>query len=183
MMRKKHSTGFSLIELMIGLAIAAIVLTLGVPSFSNMIENNQLTTRTNEFMTALTIARSEAVKRGVPVTVCKSTNGADCDDAAAGYEAGWVVFVDDDNDGVRDAGEDLLRVRDPLAAGYTLRGASADGIDDFITYAPAGTSSAGGANSVFALCKDADTTKSREIIVSTTGRAYVDGGDASDCMA
>jgi len=85
-------TGFTMIELMVTLAVAAILVTVAVPSFQTMIESNALTSQINLFIGSLNAARSEAVKRGKQVTLCKSVNGSSC--AGAGYEAGWIVFVD-----------------------------------------------------------------------------------------
>ena len=67
-----------MIELIVTMVVAAIVLTLGVPSFRELINNNRLTSGANEFVTALNLARSEAIKRSVRVTVCKSADGTTC---------------------------------------------------------------------------------------------------------
>lgn len=65
----QSSRGFTLIELMITVAILAILLGIGVPSFVDFIRNNRASTQANELATALNLARSEAVKRGLPVTL------------------------------------------------------------------------------------------------------------------
>lgn len=72
----RSARGVTLIELMVALALAAIVLTIGIPSFRSIIENNQLTTRTNEIVTLLNLARSDAVRRGAPVSICPVTSWA-----------------------------------------------------------------------------------------------------------
>ncbi|MEE9444784.1 MAG: GspH/FimT family pseudopilin [Cocleimonas sp.] len=94
---KKSNTGFTLIELMITLAIAVILITLAVPSFSLMIHNSKVTSATNEFVSALNLARSEALKRSNNVTVCKSNSGftACSTTATDNYTTnGWLVFPD-----------------------------------------------------------------------------------------
>ncbi len=88
--------GFTLLELIVTLAVAAIVLTMGVPSFQALIRNHRLVTLTNEFIGALHLTRSEAIKRNHRVTLCKSADGLKCTDSD-GYERGWIVF-DDPND-------------------------------------------------------------------------------------
>ncbi|MGB5065269.1 MAG: GspH/FimT family pseudopilin, partial [Candidatus Competibacter sp.] len=70
-----RKSGFTLIELMITVALAAIVLTLGVPAFQETIRNNRLATTVNDFISSLNLTRSEAIKRGTRVTLCKSANG------------------------------------------------------------------------------------------------------------
>ena len=85
--------GFSIIELMIGVAILAILVALAVPSLTSVINNNRLAAQANEFVTALQLARSEAVRLNTAVSVCKSDDGAACS-AAAGPWTGWITVVD-----------------------------------------------------------------------------------------
>jgi type IV fimbrial biogenesis protein FimT len=86
--------GFTLVELMSVAAVAAIVLTLGVPSFFTLIQNNRAATQVNELVTALCLARSEAVKRGDPVAICPSQDHSNCT-GETDWRVGWIVFVDD----------------------------------------------------------------------------------------
>lgn len=109
-MNKEH--GFTLIELLITVVLAAIVMMMGVPSFSTMVGNNRLITQTNEFIGVLNLTRSEAVKRRTVATLCvEQTSGgsSQCDTANGRWETGWVVFVDADSDGVIDADEVVRR--------------------------------------------------------------------------
>ena len=85
--------GFTLIELMVTLAVLAIVLGIAVPSFTQQIRNNSSVALTSEFQTALSYARAEAVKRATRVSICPSTNGASCL-GASDWHKGWLVFVD-----------------------------------------------------------------------------------------
>lgn len=100
-MMKPHKTkkmsGFTLVELMITLAIAMILITLAVPSFTLMINNAKVTSATNEFVAALNLARSEALKRSNTVTVCRSNSDfSACSTAASeNYTTnGWIIFPD-----------------------------------------------------------------------------------------
>jgi type IV fimbrial biogenesis protein FimT len=95
-------SGFTLMELMITLSVLAIIVTIAVPSFTTMVSNNRLTAQHNELVTALTIARSEALKRGTTVTVCASDDEAGCN--SSNWEDGWIVFSDYDADRAVDAG-------------------------------------------------------------------------------
>lgn len=84
----KNTAGFTLVELLIVMAIAAILAVVGVPSLWNFIQNARTTAQANELVTAINLARSEAVKRGEDVEVCSSTDGATC---GGGWSDGWIV--------------------------------------------------------------------------------------------
>lgn len=117
--------GFSLIEAMVTLAIAAIVLSVGVPSFQSYIQNSRQATAINDLATALQLARSTAITRRVRVTACKSNDGASCRTGGSGsgdWSQGWIIFTDPTNAGTVDAGEELLRVHGALGGNATLVG-------------------------------------------------------------
>ena len=117
---KANNAGFTLLELMVAVTVLALLLGIGVPGFRDFVRNSRMTAATNDIVTDFSIARSEAVKRRVPVTLCKSQNLTACDTAAAGAFRTWIMFVDDadpavaagtDGNGVVDAGEVILRQR------------------------------------------------------------------------
>jgi type IV fimbrial biogenesis protein FimT len=85
-----NTSGFSLIELITTITIVSILTAIAVPSFTTIISNNRLTTYSNEFVTALYYARSEAIKRGVNVTVARKGS------TPREWKYGWDVFVDID---------------------------------------------------------------------------------------
>jgi len=87
----RGSRGFSLLELMFTLTVAGILLGIGVPSFVEIVRSNRTAANINELSTAFSIARSEAIRRGAPVTVCRSSDGELCGDD---WADGWIVFVD-----------------------------------------------------------------------------------------
>jgi type IV fimbrial biogenesis protein FimT len=112
------------VELAVALAVAAVLLAVGVPNLGTFILDNRRTTMINDLVTDLTLARSEAMKRGVPVGVCKANAAGDACDATANWQDGWVVFTDLDNDGsfaddgdaslCEEEEECVLRVHAPL---------------------------------------------------------------------
>ena len=96
----KKQQGLTLIELMVTLAVAIILVSVGMPLFSGIVANNRAATDTNALVTSMKLARSEAVKRAG--TVVARSSGSDWDN-------GWLVFVDDNANGAADTGEEVLR--------------------------------------------------------------------------
>src|SRR4051812_46944719 len=101
--RRGTQRGLTLIELLVVIAIASILVGTAVPSFKGLFRSVKLTNSINDLFASLVLARSEAAKRHARVTVCKSANGIVCS-ATGGWEQGWIVFHDVDNDGIRDDG-------------------------------------------------------------------------------
>lgn len=107
---------------MVVLGIVAILTTLAVPSFTRLLQSNTMSSHVNTFMTDLRYARSESIRRGGGVVMCRS-NAPEavppvCDTTSGpdghGWVSGWIVYLDANNDGVIDAG-DLLRIQSPIA--------------------------------------------------------------------
>lgn len=186
MLVSKSLSGFTLIELMVTIAVGVILLTIAAPSFKEIIQNNRLATQVNDFVTALNLARSEAIKRGVRVTVCKSANSTSLtpacsnDNSGSNWQVGWMVFVDSDNNGnCVDANSDgmcdddngvILRVYGPLSGGGTLNVGNT--VRDWISYLPSGTCQGSGGlpNDTFRLCDYRGTSSARSIVISFAGR-------------
>ncbi|MCK5813076.1 MAG: GspH/FimT family pseudopilin [Cocleimonas sp.] len=99
-MKNKHHHGFTLIEAMVTIAVAGILLSIAIPSFSKMIERNRISSATNEFMAAMMLTRSEAVTRTIPISICASDTGTSCNGALDNYAKGWVIFSDCNMDGL-----------------------------------------------------------------------------------
>ena len=139
---RRGQLGVTLIELMVTIAVLAVLVTLAVPSFAGIINSNRLATAANELATSLQLARMEAIRRNAPVTMCASSDAEaenpSCDADSWGQ---WVTFVDVNGDRERSGGETLLRVsvlRDNLEV------SAADVIGGSIMFAPDGLAHADG---------------------------------------
>lgn len=163
--------GVTLVELLVGLAAMALLLTVAVPSLSAMLQNIQRSTLTNDFLADLALARMEAIRRGQRVVMCKSASGASC--SASGYwDQGWLLFVDSNNNGQRENTEQLLRQQASLPTGWRLEGNKH--VARYVSYHPMGNSRlASGAfqAGTLTICVLTQTeVKGSEIVISGVGR-------------
>jgi len=93
----KKAAGFTLIELMITVAVVAVLLVVGVPSLKTFMQTNRLISSTNDLISALHIARTEAIKNNARVSICESSNGKTCGNTG-NWRTGWIVFIDSNGD-------------------------------------------------------------------------------------
>jgi type IV fimbrial biogenesis protein FimT len=104
---KYRSRGFSLMELMVVLALAAAIFAMAGPSFRDFQRNNRLTGAANDVLSAVITSRAEALRRQVTVSMCQS-DSPESTSATCAAGTGWIVFEDTDSDCVRDTGEEWL---------------------------------------------------------------------------
>lgn len=164
--------GFTLVELMITIAIMVVVLTVAIPSFLSTIQNNRITTLTNDLVGALNLARSEAIKRGVSVSVCAASdqNFTAC---GSDWTNGWFVFVNPDENTTfaNDTTEVLLRVQQITGNDHNIT--SNPGIS-VATYNSNGFAAVGTGNVDFTLTADGCTANAGRVLsISTIGRISV----------
>jgi type IV fimbrial biogenesis protein FimT len=183
---KAKQTGFTLIELMFTMVVLAVLLGIGVPNFRDFIRNSRLSTAANDLLADVNLTRSEAVKRRVPVTLCKSTDGAACDTSTSSAFSRWIVFVDDanpaaasanDGNGAVDTGELVLK---DTRISTAITTAAGDGRR--IVYLPSGFPNAGTTERLtrLVLCDSRGSaisaggvSSARGVSISATGRAVV----------
>ena len=173
--------GFTLIELVMTMAIAGILISIAIPSFNSTLTSSRLTNYANDLVGALNLARSEAVRRGVSVTVRKLDSDSYTKiGPGVNWENGWDVFTDIDDDGKFDVGDELIRTYSALQSSYTLRGNN--NFTNFIRYTPLGISNSIGS---FVICDNSDGDNlpeaytSKLITVNFIGRPHM-GVDSND---
>ncbi len=165
----QSNSGFSLIELIVTVAMAGILMAVAIPSMRDLMVSNRVAGYANEFLSGLHLARSEAVKRGSRVTMCRSSNGTSC--AGTGnWQVGWVIFEDDNNDGSFTAG-DVIQVREALANSISLTGRGQTGsYVSFIQNGSAQTTAGAAQRGTLDLTLE---STSRTITLASVGRVSV----------
>lgn len=152
-----RAAGFTLIELMVTIAVMAILLGIAVPSFNNVTLGSQLASYANNLASSALLARSEAIKRNAPVTLCISSSGTACGTGA--WEQGWIVIVSGT----------VLHRQEALPSGLKVTETAAT---DEIIFRPTGV---GATAATFTVCRAAPSAGSQERVVTIdrTGRAAV----------
>lgn len=113
--------GFTLVEMLITVSVLVILLMVGIPSFQGLMRQSDRTRTTMEFAAALAVARSEASRRSLPVSICASSDGATCSAASnRDWSRGWLVFVDLNANGRLDNSDRLLSVTELPSRRYSL---------------------------------------------------------------
>lgn len=169
--------GFSLIELMITVAVLGVLLAIATPNFIEMINSTRVSSQADELASNLALARSEAVTRGLRVVICISTDGQVCVSTVTPWESGRLTFVDNNADGVRTVdladptnsatNERLLRYEQPLRGNTSITQSGFSNATR-IAYGPYGGLVPVTAGS-FRLCS-AGATNGRLVSVAATGR-------------
>lgn len=177
-----RQSGATLLELMVVLAVSAILLGIGVPSFASLSASSRLANATNEVVASLHLARSEAIKRNSRVVMCTSASGTTCA-AGGGWHQGWLMFPDANNNAVRDEGEAIILARQAFPVGLNLEGNR--WISNYISYTPSGaTRTVSGVLQVgtFTLCNESDASgTARTIVINASGRPRVAKTTPPEC--
>ena len=166
--RARHvarARGFTLIEAMVVLVIAAILLVIGIPSFRDASVGSRLRDLANDLNASVQVARSEAIKRNVPVTLCRSTDGATCTDDDD-WGQGWIILE----------GAEVLQYQQPVATGYKVERTVGSGN---ILFQPIGV---GASAATFVVCRADPLGKQERVVrVSATGSATVTTRETGAC--
>lgn len=133
--------GLTLIELMMTIAIAAILLAVAAPGFQQVLNGNRLSSAVNELASAINLARAEAVRQNRRGVMCRSVDGSACDGTSSSW-GGWIVFVDVDADGVRDAAEPVIKSGTFDPSLVVTSSANIAGVNERISFRADGTARA-----------------------------------------
>lgn len=170
-----HASGFTLIELMVTLALAAILMTVAVPSFVTYQRNSELSSFANSLLASVNAARGEAMKRGMNAMVVPAVG--------TNWDGGWVVFVDVDRDQAYDATKDITIFPSDAKPSYiTISGnGTTAGTTPYVMYDASGyskTTSGGFGASTFEIARNdvtgtAQLVQIRRLKIASTGRARI----------
>lgn len=167
---RNRQSGVTLTELMIALAVTAVLAGMAAPTFGAVIRNSRVTASTNELLATLHLARSEAVKRGRRVTVCTSPDQSSCATGVQ-WHNGWLVFEDRNGNALREADEPLIYAAPPRAGGMRITGGGP--MANYASYVPTGSTrliNGGLQFDTLTVCLDGS---GRRIVINVAGRARV----------
>lgn len=166
----RATAGFTLLEVMVAMAIMAVFLASAVPSFGSMVKNNRLEAEQMDFMSSIALARSEAAKRGVPVSLSALTPVATGNE----FGNGWAVWVDSNHDGLYQAATETIRVHQALSSDIRLASSTTD-----LTFQPDGfrryqDDSGNLIEARFTLCDSRHNVKGAQVTVLPSGSSKLD---------
>lgn len=176
-MDRRKEQAFTLIELMIGIAVTLIVLSISVPAMASFVAGNAQSAAVNQFMGELNLARQSAVRLQQPVTVCPSQSGLSCESWAS-WSDGLIIFVDPNRDNILDADETLLRRINTSSEVLSITPKSR--FRWSVRFQPDG--SAGGKNGTHVLCAERSLSKPKAVVISNAGRIRVRDANPNECV-
>ena len=169
----RRPAGFSLLELMVTLSVAAILLGLAAPAMEGILLDSRRTVAVNSFVHSIYLARITAADRGHTVSICRSTDGATCSNDTADWQQGWIVFVNSDRDEppMRDSNEPILSVQAPWSGGTVTSNRRSY---SFKPYQHAVV------NGTMVFCDRRGPTQARAIIINIAGRPRIATRDSDN---
>ncbi|WP_181880944.1 GspH/FimT family pseudopilin [Crenobacter cavernae] len=175
----RHQRGFTLLELMITLSVLAILVAVAAPAFNQTMASSRAAGLSNALVGSLNLARSEAIKRGQTVTVCKTANpnaaNTNCA-AGAAWRDGWLVFVDNGTRGTVDGNDVRIKVVQPSGIGETNVSAGGN-VANYLSFLPRGESRGSDGAVPSASLNICTGGIQRRVLVNAVGRTHIAKGD------
>jgi len=171
---KNNNKGFTLVELIITLTVAAILVMMEAPGLGTWLADNRLSAQSTQLIAAIRTARSEAVKRMQTITICASSNVTTANPSCntTNWEAGWIIFNDANANAAFDAGEQLLAMGNALTGGTTLR--SRNPSNGLVRFSSTGTNIAATPNPTsWMLCDSRGVNKAKQIQLLASGDVHL----------
>lgn len=181
--------GFTLIEMLVTMAVLAILVSLAAPSFKRTIQSNNMSNAVNTFMSDMRYARSEAIRRGGQVILCRTDDpeaaapscAATAGGTGKGWATGWIVFQDVDGNGNWSAGDLTLRVQSTLSGIDTILEGTPSASTLFRFTASGRLSDTASAAKVQFGGGNFTTDLQRVVCIGPGGRSRVAGNGSSSC--
>lgn len=126
--RRGKGKGYSMVELMAALAIAAVLLTIVVPSFQSLLDKMRIAATANDFFAAVTLTRSEAIRRGKRMDLIPADG--------VNWKSGWIILVENNFNQKADAEEEIVLVHGPVHSGVEINYAFSDSKSPYLAYTP-----------------------------------------------
>jgi len=176
------AAGFTLLELMIAIAVGAILLVLALPDFTTALQKNRIGSAADQLYVSLAEARGEAVKRRSAVHICPSADNDSCRNDGD-WSDGWLIFVDTNDNNLRESGEPIIKAvpGTSLASGVSLGNEVA--VANFVAFEATGATIGTGTSGAFWICHSNSSVPSRQINVSLSGRIEDTTRTQTDCGA
>lgn len=167
--------GFTLIELMVAVAILAILLAIGLPAFGGLIDGQRMDSSVNSLVRSINLTRTEATRRNRHVTMAP---------LAGSWSNGWAIFIDANNNGALDAGDTLLREELPARVQHIHVNSP---LASYLRYNAQGESellNGGFQSGTFSVCPQEAGVEGRKVVINRIGRARVERAViGADCPA
>jgi type IV fimbrial biogenesis protein FimT len=182
-MMGRKVAGFTLVELLVSMAVLAALTAVAIPNLVQFGREARMSMLSNQFLADLANARSEAIKRGRRVVLCKSPDGVACT-SSGHWSQGWLVFEDTNNNGLREAAETRISVVEAQPPGWMVKGTFSGA--HYVSYHPIGRSqlvSGAMQGGTLTICRTtASPTAGVQVVISLAGRPRSQRASLLSCV-